>query len=96
MSGDDTINGSPGNDDLVGGDGNDELTGNGGNDFFNGGAGADFYSGGDGIDTLSYESAYSDPSTKGVSINAATQTATDQYGNTETFTTMEAFGDAAQ
>ncbi len=91
MSGDDTIIGSSGHDDLVGSTGNDTMTGNGGNDSFNGGDGADEYSGGNGRDTLSFESAYPDPGTQGVFIDAVNQDAIDQYGNNETFNTMEAF-----
>lgn len=62
--------GSAFTDKLDGLDGSDQLSGRGGQDVINGGAGGDVLSGGQGYDTLTYY-----PSTDGVTVNLALNTA---------------------
>lgn len=92
LHGNDTITGGNGADDLYGYAGNDTLRGGAGDDFFVGGAGTDTYAGGAGWDQLSFDDGFSnDPGNTGVTINATTGRATDDYGNAETFTSIESF-----
>ena len=77
--GDDAIEGGAGDDVLYGDDdyiwetGDDVLIGGDGNDYLYGGRGADVLDGGDGSDTVAYHYSV----TGGVTINLATQTASD-------------------
>jgi serralysin len=88
----DVVSGSAGHDDMNGFGGNDTLNGNGGDDFMVGGAGKDTYNGGSGYDQIAFDVEYYDPGTvRGVSINAQTHTAIDNWGNSETFTSIESF-----
>lgn len=90
MSGNDTINGSAGHDDLFGHAGNDTLNGGDGDDFMVGGAGKDTYNGGNGYDQISF-AEYETTALRGVNINAVTRIAVDQWGNSESFTSIESF-----
>ncbi|SFT49301.1 calcium-binding protein [Mesorhizobium sp. YR577] len=90
MSGNDTINGSSGADDLYGHAGNDTLNGGDGDDFLVGGAGKDTYNGGNGYDQISF-AEYEPTALRGVNINAVTRIAIDQWGNSESFTSIESF-----
>ncbi|MES3001991.1 MAG: calcium-binding protein [Pseudomonadota bacterium] len=79
---------------LYGRGGDDILTGGAGNDTLVGGSGADTISGGAGVDVLSYaegNTGSGGPSLtgKGVTVNLATGTATDNWGNTDTFSGIE-------
>jgi Ca2+-binding RTX toxin-like protein len=79
---------------LYGRGGDDILTGGAGNDTLVGGSGADTIAGGLGIDVLSYAEGNigtGGPSLtgKGVTVNLATGTATDNWGNTDTFSGIE-------
>jgi Ca2+-binding RTX toxin-like protein len=88
----DTVNGSAAADDIYGFGGNDTLNGSGGDDFLVGGEGKDTYNGGSGYDQLSFDDAYHQGNAiRGVTINAAAGSAVDQFGNTETFTSIESF-----
>jgi Ca2+-binding RTX toxin-like protein len=92
LSGDDTINGSAGDDDISGHRGNDVLNGNGGDDTMTGGDGVDTYDGGTGFDTLTFQDAYNASTAfRGINLNAATGTVTDQYGFSETFQSFEEY-----
>ncbi|HSH91824.1 MAG TPA: calcium-binding protein, partial [Ramlibacter sp.] len=67
--------------------GNDSLVGGTGDDNFHGGSGNDTMTGGAGFDTVSYDSDFSGtPTGLGVTVNLITGTATDNWGNTDTFT----------
>jgi serralysin len=90
MSGNDTINGSAGADDLYGHAGNDTLNGGDGDDYLVGGAGKDTYNGGNGFDQISF-AEYETTAIRGVNINAVTRIAVDQWGNSESFTSIESF-----
>jgi len=79
---------------LSGHDGDDALTGGAGNDTLIGGSGNDTIGGGDGVDTLLYtdeDVAENGPSLSGVgvTVDLATGTATDNWGDTDTFTGIE-------
>lgn len=85
LAGNDTLNGLAGNDALNGGDGDDVLAGGSGNDTLAGGAGTD---------TVSYGLTTNDGGTKqptsvGVTVNLQTGTATDNWGDTDTLTSIE-------
>lgn len=85
LGGFDTLNGLAGNDALNGGDGDDVLSGGSGNDTLTGGAG---------FDAVSYGSTANDGGTKqptgsGVTVNLKTGTATDNWGDTDTLTSIE-------
>ena len=74
-------------DDVIKGTaGDDILVGNGGNDFLSGGNGADTIQGGAGIDTVDYSH---DGGPGAVTVNLATGTATDTFGNTDTLISIE-------
>jgi len=78
--------------------GNDVMIGGTSDDSFTGGSGADTMHGGAGFDSLSYRDDGFDgtpPSTQGVTVNLATGTATDNWGHTDTFSSIElVFGSA--
>ena len=79
---------------LDGGAGNDSLTGGPGNDTLIGGSGNDTIDGGAGINTLSYDQAVADPlgpplTGVGVTVNLATGTAIDNWGNTDTISHIQ-------
>ncbi len=74
-----------GDDFLSGGAGMDTLFGNEGNDTLSGDAGDDTLDGGAGTDTATY---MNDPN--GVTVDLGSQTATDGFGNTDTFVSIEA------
>ena len=72
--------------------GNDSLIGGSSDDSFNAGSGNDTMAGGAGFDTISYDDDGSDAVDSlgtGVNVNLATGTATDNWGNTDTFTGIE-------
>lgn len=79
LGGDDTLYGSEGNDILNGGAGADALYGGIDNDTLAGGQGDDLLDGGDGNDSADYSA---DPAS--VTVNLASGTATDGYGDTDT------------
>ncbi|MDE3816037.1 calcium-binding protein [Sinorhizobium meliloti] len=92
LSGDDTINGSAGDDVISGHLGNDVLNGNAGSDTITGGGGDDTYDGGAGFDALNFQDAYNASTAfRGISLNAATGTAIDQFGFSETFQNFEEY-----
>lgn len=92
MKTNDAVNGGSGNDDVYGFAGNDTLNGGAGDDFLIGGEGRDSYNGGNGFDQLSFDDSYSSPNAlRGITVNAANGTATDQFGNSETFINIESF-----
>ena len=84
---DDTIFGTTGvNDLLFGNNGNDNINGRSGNDVLVGDQGSDTLSGGAGVDQVAYDL---ETGTGGVSVNLATGTATDTWGNTDTLFSIE-------
>ena len=90
--GNDTITGSAGGDDMYGFNGNDVMRGGAGDDYMEGGSGKDSYDGGTGWDTISFQdSYYNRDSLRGIVLDAAAGTVTDQYGNKETFKNIEGF-----
>ncbi len=98
LDGDDVVNGGAGTDVVEGGSngprdlttGNDTLNGGDGDDFLKGGPGVDFYDGGAGFDRISFVLT---GATQGVVASLATQTiSNDGFGNSETFTSVEALG----
>jgi Ca2+-binding RTX toxin-like protein len=67
-------------------DGNDAITGGAGNDTLRGGAGNDSIDGGGGFNIVTYADATSSgvtPTGKGVTVNFATGSATDNWGNAD-------------
>jgi Ca2+-binding RTX toxin-like protein len=72
-------------------DGDDSITGGAGDDTLRGGAGNDTIDGGAGFDILTYADATSGVTStgKGVSVNLATGTATDNWGNTDHISGVE-------
>lgn len=97
LLGNDTITGSVGNDwqGLVGiNAGNDLFNMRGGDDYVSAGAGRDTINGGDGDDMISYsETHYGEgaTATRGIVVNLGTRTIIDPWGNTDRFTSVEAF-----
>ncbi|MEQ1952691.1 hypothetical protein [Mesorhizobium sp. CN2-181] len=92
MNSNDTINGSLGSDDLYGHAGNDVLKGGADDDYLEGGIGKDTYDGGSGFDTLMFQDTYFDPTAlRGIVLDAQAGTVLDPWGNSETFTSIEAF-----
>jgi Ca2+-binding RTX toxin-like protein len=87
----DTLAGNDGNDWLDAGAGADSLLGGAGYDQLSGGAGNDTIDGGDGSDSVTYFNDYGDiaPTGKGVTVNLATGTATDNWGNTDKLVGIE-------
>ena len=95
LGGDDSLTGNAVFDYLSGGAGNDTLVGNGGDDNFSGGSGDDTIVGGAGnYDAVSYGEDSFDPTvqTQGVTVNLATGTATDNWGDTDTLSEIEVVG----
>ena len=85
-AGNDTIYGTTGTDHLYGGAGDDHLYGGGGYDVLDGGQGNDYIDGG----ALGDWTVYSDAdSPAGVTVNLATGTAIDGWGNTDTLVNVE-------
>ena len=96
---------SAGNDTLIGNDlgtdlngmamntGNDKIIAGDGGSFMGGSEGKDSYRGTtDGWDTLSYDNAmWDDTAKRGVVVNAAKGTATDSWGDKDTFSKIEEF-----
>jgi serralysin len=92
LNGNDVLNGSVGNDDMFGHGGNDVLNGGAGNDYLVGGTGRDTYNGGVGFDYVSFDHNNYDPGVvRGVSVNAQARTVIDNFGYSETFTSIEGF-----
>jgi Ca2+-binding RTX toxin-like protein len=89
--GNDTISGDAGNDWLDGGNGADSLLGGLGMDQLSGGAGNDTIDGGADRDRVTYFNDYGTiaPTGKGVVVNLATGTATDNWGNTDKLVSIE-------
>ncbi|TSD82950.1 hypothetical protein FFK22_040315, partial [Mycobacterium sp. KBS0706] len=85
-TGNDTINAGNGDDVVYGGDGDDSLNGESQNDTLIGGAGNDSLNGGSGTDTVDYSQ---DGGSGAVTVNLATGTATDSFGNTDTLSSIE-------
>ena len=71
---------------IKGSAGNDILVGNGNNDMLTGGAGNDTLQGSAGTDTADYSV---DGGSGAVTVNLATGTATDTFGNTDTLVGIE-------
>ena len=89
--GNDTLSGDAGNDWLDGGAGSDSLLGGLGMDNLSGGAGADTIDGGADRDRVTYFNDYGNiaPTGKGVVVNLATGTATDNWGNIDKLVSIE-------
>ncbi|WP_395678584.1 beta strand repeat-containing protein, partial [Inquilinus sp.] len=85
-TGNDTVNAGNGSDIVFGGDGSDVLNGESNNDTLIGGAGNDTLNGGSSTDTADYSQ---DGGTGAVTVNLATGTATDSFGNTDTLISIE-------
>jgi Ca2+-binding RTX toxin-like protein len=78
---------------LIDGAGDDQVFGLDGNDTFFSGSGADYLDGGDGFDYLYYRQVFNDANgwpAQGVTIDFVAGTATDSWGDTDTFINMEA------
>jgi len=86
--GNDTVRAGAGNDWLDGGAGVDTLVGEAGNDRLFGGVGNDKLDGGEGVDEVTYWSGQPG-GTLGVSVNLATGSARDNWGNTDTLAGIE-------
>lgn len=97
MSGNDVITGTSGNDRrvLVGVDaGNDRYNMGAGDDEVGGGVGNDTISGGDGFDRITFvDTTYNNGTnaTQGIRVDVAAGTITDCWGDTDRFTSVEAF-----
>ncbi|MBY0322259.1 MAG: VCBS domain-containing protein [Reyranella sp.] len=92
FAGNDTLSGSGGNDNIYGGGGNDTVNGDAGNDWLRGDSGNDAINGGADVDYVDYSDWGGDPAgtgTQGVTVNLATGTATDNWGNTDTLSNIE-------
>ena len=89
--GNDTISGDAGSDWLDGGNGADSLLGGLGMDQLSGGAGNDTIDGGADRDRVTYFNDYGTiaPTGKGVIVNLATGSATDNWGNTDKLVGIE-------
>jgi|GEM_PF-2089257 len=81
---DNTFFGEGSADTLTGNGGVDYLSGGNNNDTLNGGAGDDSFDGGDQTDTVTYKDDLA-----GVTVDLYNSTATDGYGDTDTFTSIE-------
>ena len=84
--GNDTIYGTTGTDHIYGGAGDDHIYGGGGYDVLDGGQGNDYIDGGAQGDWTVYSDA---DSPAGVTVNLATGTAIDGWGNTDTLVNVE-------
>ena len=82
----DTLRGNAGDNKLAGFGGADLLEGRGGEGRFTGGAGNDTITGGSDYDEARYDS---EDGIQGANVNLATGTATDEFGNTDTLTSIE-------
>ncbi len=92
FAGNDTLSGGGGNDNIYGGGGNDTVNGDAGNDWLRGDSGNDSINGGADVDYVDYSDWGGDPAgagTQGVTVNLATGTATDNWGNTDTLSNIE-------
>ncbi|MFS2020017.1 hypothetical protein ACEN88_25975 [Massilia sp. CT11-108] len=89
--GNDTISGDAGSDWLDGGAGGDSLLGGLGMDQLSGGAGNDTIDGGADRDRVTYFNDFGAiaPTGKGVIVNLATGSATDNWGNTDKLVSIE-------
>ncbi|WP_342242065.1 beta strand repeat-containing protein, partial [Inquilinus sp. OTU3971] len=85
-TGNDTVNAGNGSDTVYGGDGADNLNGDQSNDTLIGGSGNDTLDGGSSTDTADYGQ---DGGTGAVTVNLATGSATDSFGNTDTLISIE-------
>ncbi len=74
----------------------DTLIGSTGANRFEGLAGADSFAGGDGFDSVNYLRDARYGGTKGVTVNLATGTATDGFGDQDSFTGIEGAGGTEQ
>jgi Ca2+-binding RTX toxin-like protein len=74
---------------VVGTQLNDTFIGNRANNMFRGEGGVDTYSGGGGSDTLRFDKDAGRGGTAGITIDLKAGTATDGFGNAETFTSIE-------
>jgi Ca2+-binding RTX toxin-like protein len=96
FKGNDTFNGSNDNDTIMSGlnGGDDRISGRGGNDYIIGSSGNNLIDGGAGKDTLTYEASNTldpDGAKGGVRIDAAKGTATNPWGDKDTFSGIEVF-----
>ena len=92
QQGNDVLSGAGANDFIAGGSGNDTLDGGAGNDFLRGDSGSDTINGGADFDTADYSTSNFDPAgpaTQGVIVNLITGVATDNWGNSDTLTSIE-------
>ena len=92
LGGTDTITGNGLDDSLSGYSGNDGLQGGVGNDTLAGGSGSDTLSGGAGSDTADYRDFGVDNAgagTQGVTVSLTAGTATDNWNNGDTLTSIE-------
>jgi Ca2+-binding RTX toxin-like protein len=99
LSGIEDVRGTYQADSITGNASNNTLTGLGGNDTLNGGDGDDNLGGGGGIDTLiggngadwtsNYRDVYHDGATLGVTVNLATNSQIDAFGNTDILSGIE-------
>jgi VCBS repeat-containing protein len=90
--GNDSIAARDGDDSLIGGAGNDTLQGENGNDTVAGGSGIDTLNGGTGSDTADYRDFGVDGAglgTQGVTVQLSSGAATDNWGNSDTLTSIE-------
>jgi Ca2+-binding RTX toxin-like protein len=71
------------------GAGNDTVTAGAGDDSFRGMAGNDTFNGGAGFDEIRYDTELANGGTTGVTVNLITGLATDAFGTTDTFTSVE-------
>jgi Ca2+-binding RTX toxin-like protein len=85
-AGNDTLSGGAGNDELYGGSGDDSMSGGSGSDYFMGEAGNDTMNGGSGFDMVDY---FDDGGKQGVVVDLTANKATDGFGNTDTFISIE-------
>ncbi len=88
LSGNDTLNGGPGNDTLDGGEGDDILNGGPGENDYLPGPGNDTLNGGADHDVIRYGDE-TGVTGSGVNVNWSAGTATDGFGDTDTFSSIE-------
>jgi Ca2+-binding RTX toxin-like protein len=85
-AGNDTLSGGLGSDELYGGEGDDSIVGGGDADYMVGGQGNDIIKGGSGFDLIDYSD---EGGTFGITVNLATKTIVDTYGDTDTVTGVD-------
>jgi Ca2+-binding RTX toxin-like protein len=85
-AGNDTLSGGLGQDEFYGGTGNDSLIGGNDSDYFVGGEGNDTLNGGSGFDLVDYSD---EGGASGITVDLATKKATDTYGTTDTYVSIE-------